>query len=209
VIVEQERNRIARDMHDVVAHSLAVVIAQADGARYARAADPDAVDGALVAISTTAREALGDVRVLLTQLRHSDSDGPQPSLADLDALLAQLTGAGVRVRKIETGQPRELPASVQLAVYRIAQEALTNALRHGADGAPVLVHLAWSEAELILIVTNTPRIRIDANPHSRPDAGHGIPGMRERALLSGGSFDVRRETELFTIEARVPIGTRR
>ena len=84
-VVEQERVRIARDMHDVVAHSLAVVIAQADGARYAAAADPAVATAALGTISTTARAALADVRLLLAQLRHSEGDGPQPTLADLEA----------------------------------------------------------------------------------------------------------------------------
>src|SRR5690606_18430642 len=89
VVVEQERNRIARDMHDVVAHSLAVVIAQADGARYARETQPDAVESALETISATAREALGDVRVLLAQLRRDESHAPQRALADLDRLVDQ------------------------------------------------------------------------------------------------------------------------
>jgi len=107
VIVEQERNRIARDMHDVVAHSLAVVIAQADGARYARQSDPDTVDVALTTISTTAREALGDVRILLGQLRHTQGETPQPMLADLDALVDQLRTAPLSSSR-STASPRRL-----------------------------------------------------------------------------------------------------
>ena len=136
--------RIARDMHDVVAHSLAVVIAQADGARYAprRRRIPAVATEALGTISTTARAALADVRLLLTQLRHSQGDGPQPTLADLEALYAQVRAAGVDLRvDVDPAPPGEPPAAVQLAVYRILQEALTNALRHG-DGGPVAVRLA-------------------------------------------------------------------
>jgi len=131
VVIEQERTRIARDMHDVVAHSLAVVIAQADGARYARVNDPDAVDEALTTISSTAREALGDVRILLGQLRHNQDAGPQPVLDDLDRLLDQMRGSGLTIRLDEAGEQRTLGTGQQLAVYRIVQESRTNALRHG------------------------------------------------------------------------------
>src|SRR4051794_18909522 len=141
-VVEQERVRIARDMHDVVAHSLAVVVAQADGARYAAAADPAAATRALETISTTARAALADVRLLLGQLRHSESSGPQPALADLEALYAQVRASGVDLRvTVDPAPGTDPPAGAQLAVYRILQEALTNALRHGSGA--VAVRLAW------------------------------------------------------------------
>ena len=115
---EQERVRIARDMHDVVAHSLAVVIAQADGARYAAGADPAAAGSsaaieALGTISTTARAALADVRLLLTQLRHPQPEGPQPRLADLEELYAQVRAAGVELRvDVDPAPSREPPAAV-------------------------------------------------------------------------------------------------
>jgi signal transduction histidine kinase len=179
--VEHERNAIARDMHDVVAHSLAVVIAQADGARYARANDPDAVDAALTAISTTAREALGDVRVLLTQLRHSQGESPQPALADLDRLVEQLADSGLDIVREVEGEPRTLPAGQQLALYRIVQEALTNALRHGATSRPVFVDFAWSDEDVTVTVRNTRGATEGAS------GGHGLDGLRERALLAGGT----------------------
>jgi signal transduction histidine kinase len=109
MIVEQERNRIARDMHDVVAHSLAVVIAQADGARYA--GDKPTTDAALSTIASTAREALADVRLLLGQLRHSQEQGPQPVLADLERLVEQLRQSGLIVAVEQRGTPPQLPAA--------------------------------------------------------------------------------------------------
>jgi signal transduction histidine kinase len=205
---EQERVRIARDMHDVVAHSLAVVIAQADGARYALAAgsgaggatDSDAASGALQTISSTARSALADVRLLLTQLRHSEAEGPQPRLADLDGLYEQVRAAGVDLRVEVDPAPRAEPAAgVQLAVYRILQEALTNALRHG-DGGPVALRLAWLADRVEVEVRN------DAAVRSAAGTGHGLIGMRERAQLAGGRFDAGAEGTAFVVRATLPVG---
>ncbi|MFL0411314.1 sensor histidine kinase [Microbacterium paludicola] len=201
VSAEQERGRIARDMHDVVAHSLAVVIAQADGARYAAAADPEAATAALATISQTSRAALADVRLLLTQLRHQQSEGPQPTLADLEQLYAQVRAAGVDLRiDVDPAPPGVPPAAVQLAVYRILQEALTNALRHG-DGGPVDVGLAWHPDRVDVHVRNG--IRSDGRT-SEP-GGHGLIGMRERAQLTGGRLDARAESSAWVVRAEIPI----
>ena len=200
-VVEQERVRIARDMHDVVAHSLAVVIAQADGARYAAAADPAVATAALGTISTTARTALADVRLLLTQLRHSQADGPQPTLADLETLYAQVRAAGVDLRvDVDPAPLAEPPAGVQLAVYRILQEALTNALRHG-DGGTVDVRLAWHPVRVDLEVGNSA-----SAPAGSPVSGHGLIGMRERAQLVGGRLDAALDDGRFVVRATLPIG---
>lgn len=220
VVVEQERNRIARDMHDVVAHSLAVVIAQADGARYAAASQPQAVDAALATISTTAREALGDVRILLGQLRHSQDAAPQPALADLDRLLEQFRDSGMPVRFEQSGTPHELGMGAQLAVYRIIQEALTNALRHGDREQGATVGLTWSARSLDLAVTNhlaEPResatVLASAGATAPASAGateqshsqgHGLAGMTERAALSGGSLVTRTLNGIFLLEATIP-----
>jgi signal transduction histidine kinase len=206
--VEQERVRIARDMHDVVAHSLAVVIAQADGARYAAASDPAVATQALGTISTAARGALADVRLLLTQLRHSQGDGPQPTLADLEGLYAQMRAAGVDLRvEVDPAPQDEPPAAVQLAVYRILQEALTNALRHG-DGGPVSVRLAWlrpdqarGRREVSLEVRN--RLRAGDDPRT---TGHGLIGMGERASLVGGILNAAPQDDEFVVWAQLPIG---
>ncbi|WP_368498716.1 sensor histidine kinase [Herbiconiux sp. A18JL235] len=202
VAIEQERNRIARDMHDVVAHSLAVVIAQADGARYARATDPDAVDSSLVAISSTAREALADVRLLLAQLRHDEAPGPQPVLSDLDRLYDQLRASGLPVDLVESGSPAGLPAGVQIAVFRIVQEALTNALRHGS-GEGARVELAWLPERVSGVVIN--RVATTDRADAAVKApGHGIDGMRERALLAGGTLSAGPRDDGFVVDFTIP-----
>jgi len=142
-MVEQERNRIARDMLDVVAHSLAVVIAQADGARYTLESDPVAMDAALTTISITAREALGNVRILLGQPRHTQGETAQPMMVDLDALVEHLQSSGLVVSRETVGEDRPLDTAQQLAVYRITQEALTNALRHGDTAREARFIFAW------------------------------------------------------------------
>jgi len=196
---EQERVRIARDMHDIVAHSLAVVIAQADGARYAAAVKPEMATEALSTIAQTARGALSDVRLLLTQLRHRQGDGPQPTLADLETLFAQVRQAGIEPRiTVDPMPPGEPPGSIQLAVYRILQEALTNAIRHG-DGT-VDVHLAWLPDRVEVHVRNPVSVHDTAS-----QGGHGLIGMRERAQLVGGSLVAGREGEQFVVHATLPI----
>ena len=233
-VAEHERGRIARDMHDVVAHSLAVVVAQANGARYAAKTDPQIATDALATISQTAGSALADVRVLLAQLRHRQADGPQPTLADLDALFAQVRQAGVDLAVDIDPAPRgDVPAAVQLAVYRILQEALTNALRHG-DGGTVAVTLAWHSGSVALDVDNAARAspleprgsqleprgilteprgpqldRRGAHADSRGEegnrtTGHGIIGMRERAQLAGGTLEVEHAEGRFTVRSQIP-----
>ena len=233
-VAEHERGRIARDMHDVVAHSLAVVVAQANGARYAAKTDPQIATDALATISQTAGSALADVRVLLAQLRHRQADGPQPTLADLDALFAQVRRAGVDLAVDIDPAPRgDVPAAVQLAVYRILQEALTNALRHG-DGGTVAVTLAWHSGSVALDVDNAARAspleprgsqleprgilteprgpqldRRGAHADSRGEegnrtTGHGIIGMRERAQLAGGTLEVEHAEGRFTVRSQIP-----
>ncbi|PJJ63354.1 sensor histidine kinase [Compostimonas suwonensis] len=207
VVVEQERNRIARDMHDVVAHSLAVVIAQADGARYAKDANPEVLDGALATIATTARAALVDVRVLLAQLRHDGSEGPQPTLADVDELVERTRRAGLDVALTGRGVPGRLGAAQQLAAYRIVQEALTNVLRHGDAERRVEVVFDWREHELIVLVTNLLDAPLADELYDPLAAvsGHGLPGMRERAVLVGGSFAAHRLRDRFVVEAHIPV----
>lgn len=202
--VEQERNRIARDMHDVVAHSLAVVIAQADGARFAAPTRPEAGVEALDTIAGVARGALGDVRMLLAELRHHEAGTPQPMLDDLGELLDQVRAAGLDVRFAETGERRQLGTGHQIAVYRIVQEGLTNALRHGDRAEPVLVDFAWDASGVELEVVNA--MLADAASPEPHTIRHGIPGMRERAQLTGGSLSAEAGDDgRFRLRARIPV----
>ncbi|TPW71093.1 sensor histidine kinase, partial [Schumannella sp. 10F1B-5-1] len=200
VIAEQERTRIARDMHDVVAHSLAVVIAQADGARYLRKSDPEAVDEALVTIASTSREALADVRVLLAQLRHKQGDAPQPAIADLDRLYEQLRASGLTIEIDGSGEALAVPTPTQLAIYRIVQESLTNALRHGDPGEPVLLRFDWAPGGLHLSIASA--LKPNGSPSGTP--GHGLAGMAERASLVGGTLGAGAEGTRFVVRAWLP-----
>ncbi|SDO29202.1 Signal transduction histidine kinase [Cryobacterium flavum] len=214
VAVEQERTRIARDMHDVVAHSLAVVIAQADGGRYARAADPEAANEAFRTIASTARSALADVRVLLGQLRANDdadpgsdrSDrsvvaAPQPTLDDLDRLIDQLRASGLMIERIASGPTAALGPGQQLVIYRIVQESLTNVLRHGDSAIGVRIGFSWEAHAVILTVDSGLRGSrpVGAAPH-----GHGLDGMRERAVLAGGSFEAGEVGDRFVVCLTLP-----
>lgn len=213
MVQEQERVRIARDMHDVVAHSLAVVVAQADGARYLGSKDPAATDAALATIATTAREALSDVRVLLAQLRHSQDDGPQPTLVDLDRLYEQLRGSGLIIRQEVSGTPLALGTGQQLAVYRIVQESLTNALRHADREQQVTVHFGWTVHGLDLTISSAlppaKTTRTGRTPIvGAPSVGHGLAGMTERAALVGGHLTAGVDTAAggsrFVVHAWLP-----
>lgn len=199
--LEAERTRVARDVHDIVAHSLTVVIAQADGARYATAGDSPAAADAFETIAQTARDALADVRVLLTELRHTQEAGPQPGLDDLDALLQSMRESGLALEVREFGDRGRLTEARELALYRIVQESLTNALRHGDEAATL--ELEWGEQAVDLVVTNGAATE---TPEST-DRGHGIDGMRERASLAGGELSVH-EGAVFRVRARLPLDER-
>lgn len=202
VSLEQDRNRVARDVHDIVAHSLAVVIAQADGARYVAKDVPAPVVEALENIAATSRAALTDVRVLLGELRHNQEAGPQPGMNDLDGLVRGFRDSGLAVDWSSYGTASELSDASGLAVYRIVQEALTNALRHGDRGQPVELVFDWGHSSLAVVVTN-------AVPGGAvvpvSTAGHGIPGMRERAALAGGELEAGDGTGgRFRVRATIP-----
>lgn len=207
VVAEQERTRIARDMHDVVAHSLAVIVAQADGGRYAARTDPAMAEESLRTIASTAREALGDVRVLLAQLRHSQESGPQPTVGDLDRLLAGMRAAGLQVVREETGTPPALAAAQQIAIYRIVQESLTNALRHGDTSREVRVRFAWAEHGVDLSIRShlaEAKTRTASTPVVGASSGHGLAGMTERANLAGGWLRAVAADDVFVVTAWLP-----
>jgi signal transduction histidine kinase len=190
----QERARIARELHDVVAHSLAVMVAQADGGRYAAPEDPGAASRALAQIAETGRDALAQMRRLLGVLR-ADEEG-----ADLPRLVRRLAGAGLPVELDVEGPARELPADVRLCIHRVAQEALTNVLKHAHSPRRVEVVLRYLDSEVELTV------RDDGRPIAAGDGqGHGLAGMRERVALQSGTLHAGpRAGGGYEVRARLP-----
>ncbi|MCM3662463.1 histidine kinase [Georgenia satyanarayanai] len=203
-----ERSRIAREMHDIVAHSLSVVIAQADGGRYAAAADPEAATRALTTISETGRAALADMRKILGVLRAPGTDAepetttPQPIDADLDALVDQVRSSGLDVSLVRVGQARSLPPGLGLTVYRICQEALTNVLKHGGPSASATVMIQWAPQRISIQVDDTGR----GAAATSDGAGHGLLGMRERVAMFAGTFDAgARPGGGYRVRAEIPL----
>jgi signal transduction histidine kinase len=199
-----ERARIAREMHDIVAHSLSVVIAQADGGRYAAQADPQAAARSLGTIAETGRVALADMRRLLGVLRDGTDGvtgspaapapggaavvvpalGPQPVVDDVEQLVEQVRSTGVRVALVRRGAPRPLPPGAGLTAFRICQESLTNVLKHAGPGPSVTVLLEWTASVLALEISDDGRGAAAADD----GAGQGLVGMRERAAMFGGTL---------------------
>jgi len=206
-IVTEERTRIARELHDVVAHRVSVMTVQAGAAKAVAAQDPEGALQAMGAVEEAGRQALDELRHLLGVLRpEADLDGlaPQPGLADLPRLVEQIRGAGLDVSLATHGMPAELPARVDLFAYRIVQEALTNVLKHAGPGARTEVRLATSRCGKRVLI----EVADDGRGASTlPGSGHGIVGMRERALLLGGSLNVgSRPGGGFRVFAELPIG---
>jgi signal transduction histidine kinase len=214
--VRAERDRIAREMHDVVAHSLSVIVSQAQGGAYVARQRPDRAAQALATIADTGREALADMRGLLGVLRDDPSapsdpsvpsvpparaEAPQPGLADLPDLLAGVRAAGLPVRWEQDGTPGRLGAAAGLAVYRLVQESLTNVLKHAGPDATARVRLRWAEGELVVSVDDD---GVGVTPGD--GGGHGLIGMRERIAVLGGSASAGpRPGGGFQVEARLPV----
>jgi signal transduction histidine kinase len=183
-IVAQERDRIARELHDVLAHTVSVIVVQAAAAEDVFDARPDLARRALASIGGAARDTLGELRILLQSMSVQAEPGPQPGLADLDRLAASLGATGLRVEV--RGDRPVLPAAVDLSAYRIVQESLTNTLRHSqATRAQVTVHCAGGRVRVEVTDAGPARTtgRVDGSGR------HGIVGMRERARLLGGTLD--------------------
>jgi signal transduction histidine kinase len=192
--VTEERNRIAREMHDIVAHSLSVMISLADGAALTTDSDPATARTAMQAVSSTGRSALGEMRRLLGVLRDDDDRpgeerSPQPGLAQVEELLGSVRAAGMPVRYTVSGVPRTLPLTGQTAIYRVVQEALTNVLKHATDVASVQVSMRWSADCLDLDIRDDGERGVvpAATSVNGSDSGHGLTGMRERIAVHGGT----------------------
>jgi signal transduction histidine kinase len=204
-----ERARIAREMHDVVAHSLSVTISQADGGRYAARTDPQAAITALETISVTGRQALNDMRALLGVLREDDSQplAPQPDADIIPDLIEQIRAGGLNVSLEITGRARKLPPGPALAAYRIVQESLTNVLKHAGPTSQAWVRLNWDEPGLVIEVIDDGRGAGAGLNGIDKAGGHGIRGMTERATLYGGRLDAGpRIGGGFTVRAQLPYG---
>ena len=202
--VQEERARIARELHDVVAHDVSVMVVQAAAAKRIVEREPDRAEEAIVSIEGTGREALAEMRRLLGVLRRGDEDlalAPQPSLSRVDALLARTRAAGLDVALERSGDDTPLPAGVDLAAYRVVQEALANVVRHaGAEHATV--RLTYDPRAVVVEVVDDGRGA--ANGGSK--AGHGLIGLRERVELYGGDFEAGPRAEGgFGVRARLPV----
>jgi signal transduction histidine kinase len=225
--VGEERMRIARELHDVVSHTIGVISVQAGVAAHLLERRPDKAAESLAAIRQASDEALGELHAMLGVLRDGDGSGgeaplsPAPGLGELDALVAQAAGAGVEVTVSLEGEPRRLPAAVDLAAYRVVQESLTNVVRHaGASRAEVAV--CHSDGQVVVEVTDdgkgveppsAPAVPLrPADSPVGPDrqdrrSGQGIVGMRERARALGGSLEAGpRPGGGFRVRATLPAG---
>ncbi|GII56333.1 two-component sensor histidine kinase [Planotetraspora thailandica] len=202
-----ERARIARELHDVIAHNVSVMVVQADGASYAISSDPEQARRAVQAISSTGRQALAEMRRLVGVLRQDggfrEKYAPQPGVAQLADLVEQVGDSGLPIDFTVSGTPRDLPEGEQLVIYRIVQEALTNTLKHGGPGARAVVDIAYGSAGVTLRISDDGR-GAAATPGQ---GGHGLLGMYERAAMYGGTVDAGpRPGGGFQVVARIPTG---
>lgn len=203
IAVADERTRIARDLHDVVAHSVSLIVVQAGAARMVRGQPPRAV-AALRQVEASGRQALEELRHLVGLLgSQEESDlAPQPGLAQLEKLAATVSSAGLPVQLRITGSRRELPPGLDLTAYRIIQEALTNTLKH-APGASADVHVNFSNGELAVEVLDTGG---QTEPINAPQGGHGLTGMREPVAVYRGHLEAGPRSEGgFMVRARLPL----
>ncbi|MFF3697006.1 sensor histidine kinase [Streptomyces sp. NPDC002221] len=186
--VAEERTRITREMHDIVTHNLSVMVALTDAAVYAQHRSPSKATTLMLQTSDTGRQALTDMRRSLGILRAHAPDArrhPLPDLTQLDVLADQMCTAGLPTRVEVRGDHTRIPATAQLTVYRLVQEALTNTLKHAPTGTEAKVRIRCSAESITVDVTDSGPGPSPAGP---PSSGHGIPGMRERAAAYGGTL---------------------
>ena len=188
----EERLRIAQELHDVLAHNISLINVQAGVALHLIDERPEQAETALVAIKEASKEALGELRSVLDMLRQDGDETasrtPAPGLsADLDGLVARASAAGVEVRVEESGERRTLPPNVDRAAFRIAQEALTNVVRH-AGGAPATLRVSY-DADALVVQVDDDGPGVEAGANGSGGTGNGITGMRERAVALGGRLE--------------------
>jgi signal transduction histidine kinase len=200
--VAAERDRIAREMHDAVSHSLAAIVMQSGGALHVLADDPERARASLASIEKTAREGLAEMRRMLGLLGEGEAAlAPQPGLDRLGELVGAVRAAGLNVETSVVGEPRALSPAVDVSAYRLVQESLTNVMKH-AGASWVRVLLAHEADHLGIEILDDGR-----GPDGEGGAGRGLPGMRERVAVLGGSFEAgpRRPGPGFRVAARLPL----
>jgi len=201
--VAAERARIARELHDMVAHAVSVIVVKAEAADAVLDRQPEIAHAQLAAIQRTGRQAIAEMGRLLGMLRQDGAANelaPQPSLDQLDALLEQIRSAGLPTEIQVHGEPRPLAPSVDLAAYRLVQEALTNALKHAGPAATATVDVGYTHDTVAIEVGDTGR------GSNGTDGGHGLIGMRERVALYGGTLKTGpRPGGGFCVAATLPI----
>lgn len=209
--VDEERLRIARELHDVTAHSLSIIAVQSGAAAAVLDSDPSEARRALEAIRRTSKDALDELRSMLGVLRSPEDTGaplaPAPGLARLSELLAPLAEAGVTAELTIDGDVADIPAVVDSSAYRIVQEALTNVVRH-AGPCTVAVSVTRTDDDLVISVADT-GVGSSSASGSQAGTGHGLTGMRERATALGGSFEAAPISDGgFAVTARLPVSAR-
>jgi signal transduction histidine kinase len=195
----EERTRIARELHDSAAHAINIVLVQAGAARLLHQRDPGRSQQAIATIEQVARSTIGEIERLVRALRDGPAEQEPADPAALDELLDQHRTAGLAIATDLRGPGRPLPRSVAWATYRILQEALTNAARHGRGSADVAV---WFQPHVVEIKVTNPT----AANGAAPSGGHGIVGMRERAMVLGGTLETQAGDGTFSLHARLPYG---
>ncbi len=208
--VADERSRIARELHDVVAHQVSMMTVQAGAAKTIARDDLDAAVDAMGDVERAGRQALGELRHLLGVLRPEIPDrddlGPQPGLAGIPALADEFANTGAHVTLTMAAPPAGLAAAVDLSAYRIVQESLTNILRHAGPHPTVELTVGLDDHELVIVIVNTIAAPGTHAAAGLPASGYGIVGMRERATLLGGTLTAQpRAPDRFRVEARIPL----
>ncbi|MFF5076596.1 histidine kinase [Actinoplanes sp. NPDC000266] len=192
--IRDAQTRLARDVHDVVGHSLAVILTQAEAGQYLPDDDPAALKSLLGGIATSARSSLRDVQEVLSTTRDTTDD--------MDRLIGNLRDGGREVVTGEDGTPRPLDQEQRVTAYRVLQEMLTNAIRHGRHDGAVVVQRSWNPDGLVIEVRNA------TAPDSSPGSGSGLDGMRDRLAAVGGSLETGRREDVFVATARIPVPLR-
>ncbi|MEU8241178.1 histidine kinase [Actinoplanes missouriensis] len=204
-----ERLRIARELHDIVAHAVSVMVLQSAGARAVLVSDPPRAEAALDVVQDVGRQSMNELRRLLGLLRSVDGDvsvnDPQHGLADIDGLLASAEAAGLTVSRQVWGTPELLDPSVGLAAYRLVQEAITNTIKHAGPRAAIRVGLRWEKEHLTVTVQNEASGNTKRIPDAQPlSTGHGLLGLRERVQTVGGTLRTGPTSSGFMVQAVLP-----